>query len=55
MDQSLLSRYREGMECIDEMEENPEKFEYLYANGDFYAELEQDREFYENLLKTLTE
>ena len=55
MDQSLLSRYREGMECIDEMGENPEKFEYLYANGDFYAELEQDREFYENLLKTLTE
>ena len=48
MDQSLLSSYREGLECIDEMESNPEKFAYLYADGDFYAELEQDREFYEN-------
>ena len=51
MDQSLISCYREGLECIDEMESNPEKFAYLYADGDFYAELEQDREFYENLLK----
>ena len=51
MDQSLISCYREGLECIDEMESNPEKFAYLYADGDFYAELEQDREFYENLQK----
>ena len=35
MDQSLLSSYREGLECINEMEANPEKFGYLYADGDF--------------------